>query len=134
MIYNFALFEYYDVIEELDKKYESIFDVLKQIKIAENEDSELYVYGMRIKIPTIGISVRVGMEYDPSEDEEESEGIESFVVYGEDETDPNEFLESNCNIGFTGMVAMFAKRKGLSAEEIEKLECFTDESEFVFWD
>ena len=131
MTYKFTPDEYDDIIYELNEKYDTLFMGLKEYTIESDEDYESAVYGMKVTIPSVGISVREGVVYSRP-DGEPVEDI--LVIYDDEITNPLKFQAIHYNTTFEFIVSSYALRKGLSREEMENLECFMNEDEFEFLD
>lgn len=123
--------EYCDVIDILDKKYDSIYGVLDQYKIDENEDTELYAYGLSIDVPELNITVRPGAEYDKNEEIEDSP-TPSFVIYPYHEKEPTEYRCSFCGAEFEQLIESIRKEQENKKGSVP--ECIIDEDDFDLFD
>ena len=130
MKYEFALDEYWNIMDTIHERDDVENLGFKQIKIAEEENSELYVYGYRIVIPELNMTVREGMEYYKGSEDDEEQPIDSFVLYEGDEKDPLNFTDSYCNTFLPSLIGMIASDRKLNTNP----KCFIDDSEFEFWE
>ena len=128
MRYEFLLDEYWDIMETIQEREDVDNFGFKQIKIAEDKSSELYVYGYRIVIPELNLTVREGMEYYKDSDDEE-QSVDSFILYEGDEKNPMKFTESYCNTFLPSLLGMIASTRKLNTNP----KCYIDDSEFEFF-
>lgn len=129
MKYEFSLEEYWDIMDIIHERNDVENFGFKQIKIAEEKNSELYVYGYRIFIPELNMTVREGMEYYKDSDDEE-QPIDSFIMYEGNEKDPNKFTASYCNTFLPSLIGMIASDRKLNTNP----RCYIDDSEFELWE
>jgi len=129
MRYEFCLSDFSDIMETIYERIEDEEGEFKQIKIAEKEGSELWVFGYRVVIPELDLAVRNGIEYYKNDDGEE-ELVDSIVVYySADEKDPQGFNESYCNTYLESIVMSIARDRQLN----DNPKCYIDDEEFVCW-
>lgn len=125
MKYEFSLDEYWDIMDTIQGRDDVENFGFKQIKIAEEENSELYVYGYRIVIPELNMTVREGMEYYKDSNGEE-QPIESIILYEGDEKDPMKFTESYCNTLLPSLIGTIARNRKQNANPT----CIVEDNDF----
>jgi len=102
--------------------------VYRQVKVAENENSELWAFGYRIFIPELNMTFRNGFDYFKTENGEE-QPEDSIIEYIGDEKDPQKFVCAYCNAFFTSHVATLASEMGKNTNP----KCYIDDEEFDLW-
>jgi len=128
MKYEFDLDDYWDILDRIHERKDVGNYGFEQIKVAEDNDRELYVYGYRLLIPELNMTVREGVEYYKDEDGEE-QPVDSIVLYDGDERNPENFSDSYCNTFLPSLIGMLASYRGKNTNP----KCIIDDSEFVFW-
>lgn len=128
MKYEFKLDDYYEALKSISEKTKAGEYGFKQLKVSEDEEGALYVYGCRVVIPELGISVREGVEYYTGEEYEDEEYEEdSVVIYPENEKDPHNFIEKCSNELLTSLVSQIGDEKTGNPNPT----CYIDDEEFV---
>lgn len=133
MKYEFYLADYDDIMSELHERPDINGRGIAEVKIAEEEGSELYAKCLRIYVPELNISVREGTEWNVCkvhgvDGEEREEPMDSVIVYLGDETDIFKYDVSWCNCSLEGIVSMIAHQKKLNDNPL----CYIDDSELVY--
>ncbi len=127
MKYRFKLAEYAETLEELDEEYGGIYDELSPYEIIRENDIQLFTYPLRIVIPDLEISIRVGMGYYGDDDEDY---YPALFLYDAEETNPENYQEYALEAELLSFVSMYAYDSDFSEEEIEDMECYIDDEEF----
>lgn len=132
MKYEFRLDDYDEIMDQMHERPDIYNRGIAEIKIDEEEGSELYARGLRVYIPELNISVRMGTEWyireGREDDEEADEPMDSVIIYSGDEKDISKYEVSWCNCTFEGIIKMIAANKGLNINPM----CYIDDSEIIY--
>lgn len=124
MKYEFELEDYEKVMKEINAREDVAKYGFRRIRAAKGENSELQVYGFRIVIPELDMTVREGTAFFNYEDGEEV--VESHFIYCGDEPNPVNISGRYSSISLEALIGMLADSNGENPNPV----CCIDDAEF----